>query len=664
MNFRNVLRGALCASVLVIELTGCPNPIPISRGGTLSIQLTNNINARTLLPLLDMAAVSYTVSGTGPGGAAFSQSTSGGAVQVNGLAFGGWSVTANALNADGAVIGRGQAAVTIQTGQTATLTISVVPLAGNGTLSLSVTWPESQVDDPSILATLTPPSGPETHLSFSVSGGQGTFSSTTIPAGYQTLTLQLRDNDIAVMGAVEVVRIVAGQMTTGSYAFSNLNQPGGAVQVNVTPAMADPIPVSISGMSGKATAGTGITGSASADDGTGNVVYVWYLNGVSVGQGPTFSSNPLAAGFYRLDVTAYSADGTRAGSASVSFQAVTLAVIHPAYRSYVYVTNYLDQSVAGYEIASGGSLTPLSPPSFAAGSGPRGIAVTRNGSLLYVANGNSNSVSAYAVGVDGVLTPLSTPSFAAGASPWGIAATPNGSFLYTAAEHSNAVSAYAIGPGGVLTPLSPPAFATGLSPHGIAVTPNGSFLYVTNKGEWTVSGYAIGPDGTLTPLSTPAFATGSSPEGIVVTPNGSFLYVTAPGFGSNAVWAYSIGADGLLTPLGTPSFPSENPYGMAVTTDSSLLYVANYGIRQVSVYAIGSDGLLTPLGSVSSAAGFYPNGLAVAPDNSSLYVTYPSSNSVSAYAIGSDGLLTPVAGPAAETGIEPFSIVAVQRSPK
>ena len=51
-----------------------------------------------------------------------------------------------------------------------------------------------------------------------------------------------------VMGAVEVVRIVAGQTTSGTYAFTNVNRPGGAVQVNITPAMAEPIPVSISGV--------------------------------------------------------------------------------------------------------------------------------------------------------------------------------------------------------------------------------------------------------------------------------------------------------------------------------------------------------------------------------------------------------------------------------
>jgi hypothetical protein len=313
------LVSVFAAALLLALLAACPNPMTPARGGSLSVSINNAINARTLLPLLDMNAASYTVSGVGPSGATFSQSTPGGSLTVDALAFGSWSVTVNALNAGGTIIGSGQAAVTVHTGQTTTVDISVVPLTGNGTLSLTVTWPGSQVDSPSIQATLTPPSGPVIPLSFSVSGTQATYSSTTIPAGYKTLTLQLLANGTPVMGAVEVARIVAGQTTTGTYAFANVNQPGGSVQVNITPAMADPIPVSISGVNSMITAGTSVTAIASVSDGTANVTYVWYLNGLSKATSPSYTfGSTLAAGYYRLDVTAFTADGTRAGSATLS----------------------------------------------------------------------------------------------------------------------------------------------------------------------------------------------------------------------------------------------------------------------------------------------------------------------------------------------------------
>jgi hypothetical protein len=63
---------------------------------------------------------------------------------------------------------------------------------------------------------------------------------------------------------------------------------------------------------------------ASAPPDVGNVTFVWYLNGVARGSGPSFAVNstasPLAAGFYRLDVTAFTAAGSRGGSMTFTFR--------------------------------------------------------------------------------------------------------------------------------------------------------------------------------------------------------------------------------------------------------------------------------------------------------------------------------------------------------
>lgn len=647
---------ALCASALLITLfAACPNPISPTKGGALAISINNNINARTLLPLIDMNAASFKVIGTGPSGATFSQTTSGGSLTVDSLAFGSWSVTVNALNAGGTIIGSGQATVTVHTGQTTTVDISVVPLAGNGTLDLTVTWTASQVEDASIQASLTPPVGSETHPSFSVSGNEATWSSTTIPAGYQTLTLQLFDHNIFVMGAVEVVRIVAGQATTGTYAFANVNQPGGSVQVNISPAMADPILVSISGVPATVSAGASMTATASVSDGTTGVDYVWYLNGESVGMGASYTlGSTVAAGWYRLDVTAYAAGGTRAGSATASFR---VTATNSSAGPFAYVTNFGSGTVSAYTIGSGGLLSPLSTPAFTAGRDPFGIAATPDGSFLYVTNPSGGIVSAYAIGSDGMLTTLSTPIFASGVRPTGIAVTPNGSYLYvTGFEKNRSVGAFAIGSDGQFAQLS--TFAAGGSPYGIAVTPNGSFLYVTNSSSNTLSGYRIGSDGRPTPLSTPTFAAGDTPEGIAVTPNGSFLYVA--NYGDGSVSGYAIGSGGLLTSLSTPAFATGlQPAGIAVTPNGSFFYVTNSGSNTVSGYAIGSDGLLTPLSIPSFDTEIDPEGIAVTPDGSFLYVTNQGSNTVSGYTIGSDGLLTPLSTPAFAAGGGPIGILVV-----
>ena len=307
------------AALLVVLLAGCPFPKTSVKSASLTVSITNNINARTLLPPISMDAASYTVDGAGPNGATFSQSTSGEPVTVEGLTFGTWTVTVNALNADGTLIGQGQAVATVSVGQDTTLAVTVIPLGGTGDLNLSVTWTAS-LQFPSIQASLVPPSGSATSLDFGISGTQASYSGSTIAAGYYTLTLQLLENNIPVMGAVEVVRIVSGQTTLGTYDFSNVNM--GTIEVNITPAMANPIPVSISGVPSTVAAGTSLTATASVSDGTANVLYVWYLNGVSqaaTGPSYTFGSN-LNRGYYRLDVTAFTADGLRAGSATASFQ--------------------------------------------------------------------------------------------------------------------------------------------------------------------------------------------------------------------------------------------------------------------------------------------------------------------------------------------------------
>jgi len=646
-------------AIVVLLFVACPNPIATTSGGSLSIHLTNNINSRTLLPALDMSAASFTVNGAGPAGATFSQTSTGGPVTVNGLAFGTWSVTVNALDAAGTVIGSGQATVSVHTGQTTTVAISVVPLVGNGSLSLTVNWTASQVENASILATLTPPSGAATPLSFVVTGNQATFSSTTIPAGYQTLSLQLLDNGVPTMGAVEVARIVAGQETSGTYTFTNVNRPGGTVQVNVTPAMADPIPVSIGGVGATMGVGSSVTTTASVGDGTGNAVFVWYLNGVTAGMGSslTFGST-LAVGYYRLDVTAYMADGTRAGSATATFQ-VTAA--GGSAGRYMYVVDSDETSVSAYSFGAGGLPTRLSAPSFATDLTRYGIAATPNGSFLYITAANGFSGSAYAIGRNGLLAPLSPPSFTTGAIPVGMAITANGSFLYVANAADGTVSGYGIGSDGILTPLSTPAFTAGSGPCNIAISANGPFLYVTNSNGNTVSAFSIGQDGLLTALSIPAFPTGAEPYAVAITPNGSFLYVTNAV--DNTVSGYSIGSDGLLTPLSIPTFATGRlPREIRVAPNGSFLYVTNFLDGTVSAYAIGSSGRLTPLSTPAFAAGANPFGIAFTPDGSFLYVTNAKSgvvtdSTVQAFAIGSGGLLTFLG--TAPTGYSPHGIVVV-----
>ena len=288
--------------------------------GTLAISF-GDATSRSLLPSISMDIAEYIVEGSGPDGATFSVQTSESSVVVKKLPFGDWSISVRGLNDTGIAIGTGNATAVIHTGETTMVGITVRPYEGDGSLGLTVLWNEADIDSASIDATLLPIAGGEIPLAFSIAGAQATFSSAAIPAGYYTLTLKLRDNGIVVMGAVETVRIVKGALTEGSFSFLEVNKPGGTIDINITPEMDDPLTVTIHGLGSDLIGTAPMEVSATIAENL-NAVYVWFLNGEQASVGQSFSIAGLPDGFYRLDVTAVSADGMRAGSTTGSFHAI------------------------------------------------------------------------------------------------------------------------------------------------------------------------------------------------------------------------------------------------------------------------------------------------------------------------------------------------------
>ena len=74
--------------------------------------------------------------------------------------------------------------------------------------------------------------------------------------------------------------------------------------------------------------GESMTVSASTPQESENMFYVWYINGESMETGAIYTvGSGLAAGVYRLDVTAFSTDGKRAGSTTHNFNVIELAQV-------------------------------------------------------------------------------------------------------------------------------------------------------------------------------------------------------------------------------------------------------------------------------------------------------------------------------------------------
>ncbi len=288
----------------------------------------NNAGMKTLQPPISMTPTGYTVSGTNGTGGTFQENTAASSVTIPNLNFGTWTVTVDALNDIGTIIGSGQNSVAVDAGQTSTVNIVVAELDGYGTLDLSLLWPAADTQNPSVQARLTPAAGSVIDLSFTISApGSAVCTQTDIPKGYYTMELQLLDNDIVVAGAVEIVRIVKDQTTSGQFEFTEINTPGSSVSVDVTPEIHDPITVTLSGQVDTLDLGSSMTVTASVPPDTGSVEYTWYINGQSKASGSSYTlGSDLSEGTYRLDVTVISTDGSRAGSTSHSFQVIAPAV--------------------------------------------------------------------------------------------------------------------------------------------------------------------------------------------------------------------------------------------------------------------------------------------------------------------------------------------------
>ncbi len=344
---------SLAALVGIVLLASCQFPGGDDyASGSIAISF-GDATSKSILPDVSMKVVEYLVEGSGPNGATFSAKTAGGSLVVDKLAFGDWAITAKGLNASGTPVGIGTAATTVRTGQTTNVSVTVRPYEGDGTLSLAVRWNAADLDVPSVEAILKPVAGADIPLAFVLNAtkDEATFASAAIPAGYYTLDVKLKDNGITVMGAVEVVRIAKGATSSGVFEFFEVNKPGGTINVEIVADMGDPLDVAMSGL-GANLVGTSVMNVNSSVSGGVNAVYVWYLNGESFATGTSCAISGLPDGFYRLDVTAFSADGKRAGSASGSFRAAGAIDLSPYLKIHqiqgaTHISPYAGQAVTG-----------------------------------------------------------------------------------------------------------------------------------------------------------------------------------------------------------------------------------------------------------------------------------------------------------------------------
>jgi alpha-tubulin suppressor-like RCC1 family protein len=330
---QSVLKAIVLSFLAVVIVIGCigpggEDPGPGSGNGTLKLEFASGLTAKLITPNVPMTVASYDITGSGPAGATFSEEGFAGSNYTqSGLAAGTWTVTVTAKNTNGTSIGAATELVTITAGETTTKTMTIVPLTGPGTLTLSLSWPEGVLTSPSITAVLTNSSAQETPLSFTITGSSATCT-VNVEAGYYDLTMALKDGETTAWGKYEAVRILSGQTSSATYTLADVNQQvNGTLELSVIEDLKNPLSVSLSGGEAELVAGSNMTLGVTVSPVVTPDSYSWYLNGqvISGQTGSTITiGSALALGHYSLDVRV-SYNGT-VSSGGVSFTVVETGI--------------------------------------------------------------------------------------------------------------------------------------------------------------------------------------------------------------------------------------------------------------------------------------------------------------------------------------------------
>ena len=345
---------------------------------------------------------------------------------------------------------------------------------------------------------------------------------------------------------------------------------------------------------------------------------------------------------------------------------------------------YLDGNTAGantiaaYNRAPGGALTPTPGSPFAAGGAGLGAGLGSQGAIQSADNGRfvlavdagSNQISVLQTHSDGSLSPVpGSPVSSGGVEPVSIAV--HGNLVYVANDGSAATGTTANYTGFYLTPfgqliqlrnstVNAPGAANDLGD--VLFNSTGTRLVGTEVASSLIDSFRVGFGGYLRAApGSPYAGQGLGAFGSAFRPtNPNQLFVSNPhnGTGLGTVSAFNDSWNGTLSSIGASPFADLQtaPCWVSTTPDGQYLFAVNTGSGTVSTYSIDAAGDLNLLGStpVNDNGGVGGTDSAVSPDGHNLYINETAAHGVAEMTIGRGGTLTelpssPVALPASIT---------------
>lgn len=226
---------------------------------------------------------------------------------------------------------------------------------------------------------------------------------------------------------------------------------------------------------------------------------------------------------------------TAVDSESVPGPGDNMVVVERGPNRFTLTVSFQANAVWTHRIEPSGSLTPVS--STATGSGPRAIAMARNGDYAIIVNSNDDDMSVMAIGSHGELTEVGRYS-SGGDNPFDVEVAYD-DLVVIANRDSDSIALFGINRRGQMQQIGS-SHSAGVDPHVVAIGPQGT-VAVANSTSNDLTIFDLDRNGNMS-LVDEAFQVGNSPKAVAFGTFGFSMFVAtrSPAGQEDQIQAYEI----------------------------------------------------------------------------------------------------------------------------